>query len=175
MSNTPALLTSVPGVPQTQGNDDVVKRTAYYVNLHNENVTSEVRNEKYKEVVTNYYDLATDFYEKGWGESFHFCKQYKDETYREAIRRHEYYLASRLHLRDGMICLDVGCGIGGPLRNIAKFSGSFVHDGLFDSPLGICCCVAQMSFTILILLNNTTTTILSSFLIGGLCFELYRR
>jgi sterol 24-C-methyltransferase len=87
-------------------------------------VKPETKNEKYKDIVTTYYDLATDFYEKGWGECFHFCKQFKNETYQEAIRRHEYYLASRLHLRDGMVCLDVGCGIGGPLRNIAKFCGA---------------------------------------------------
>jgi sterol 24-C-methyltransferase len=124
MSDKPAQLTAIPGVPNTHGNENAVQKATHYISLHDENVKSEVRNEKYKEMVTEYYDLATDFYEKGWGESFHFCKQYKNETYREAIRRHEYYLASRLHLRDGMVCLDVGCGIGGPLRNIARFSGS---------------------------------------------------
>ena len=36
---------------------------------------------------------------------------------------HEHRLALLLHLRPGMKILDVGCGIGGPAREIAKFTG----------------------------------------------------
>jgi sterol 24-C-methyltransferase len=41
--------------------------------------------------VNKYYDLATSFYEYGWGESFHFAHRYKWETLRESIVRHEHY------------------------------------------------------------------------------------
>jgi len=41
-------------------------------------------------------DLATLFYEWGWGQSFHFANRHKDETFAQSIKRHEYYLASRL-------------------------------------------------------------------------------
>lgn len=41
-------------------------------------------------------DLATLFYEWGWGQSFHFAHRYAGETFIQSIRRHEYYLASRL-------------------------------------------------------------------------------
>eukprot|EP00850_Spirogloea_muscicola_P013196 SM000088S23737 [mRNA] locus=s88:335094:337758:- [translate_table: standard] len=76
--------------------------------------------------VNKYYDLATSFYEYGWGESFHFAHRHRNETLRESIRRHEHFLALRLGLRPGMKVLDVGCGVGGPLREIALFSGASV-------------------------------------------------
>lgn len=75
-------------------------------------------------MVDTYYTMSTDFYEFGWGQSFHFAHRLPEESLDESIRRHEYYLASRLGLKDGMKCLDVGCGVGGPARNIARFSGA---------------------------------------------------
>ncbi|KAL6713052.1 Delta(24)-sterol C-methyltransferase [Lecanora helva] len=71
---------------------------------------------------SEYYTLATDFYEYGWGASFHFCRFAQGEGFREAVTRHEHYLAHIMGLREGMKVLDVGCGIGGPAREIAKFA-----------------------------------------------------
>ena len=71
----------------------------------------------------SYYNLATDLYEYGWGGSFHFCRFAYGEPFYQAIARHEHYLAHVMGLRDGMKVLDVGCGVGGPAREIAKFSG----------------------------------------------------
>jgi sterol 24-C-methyltransferase len=75
-------------------------------------------------MVNNFYDLVTDFYEYGWGQSFHFAPRLKKETLREALVRHEYYLALRAELKPGMKVLDAGCGVGGPARNICAFSGA---------------------------------------------------
>ena len=61
-------------------------------------------------------------YENGWGQSFHFCRFAYGEPFRQAIARHEHYLAHMMGLRDNMRVLDVGCGIGGPAREIVKFS-----------------------------------------------------
>lgn len=74
----------------------------------------------------HYYNLATDLYEYGWGQSFHFCRFAYGESFRQAIARHEHYLAHMMGLRDGMRVLDVGCGVGGPAREIVKFSGANV-------------------------------------------------
>ena len=38
------------------------------------------------------------------------------------MARHEHYLASQMVLRPGMRVLDVGCGVGGPAREIAQFT-----------------------------------------------------
>ena len=80
------------------------------------------RNSKYATLVNAYYELATMFYEWGWGSSFHFAYRWKGESFADSIRRHEWYLAGRLGVAPDAKVLDVGCGIGGPYRNIAKFT-----------------------------------------------------
>ncbi|PGH21391.1 hypothetical protein AJ80_03308 [Polytolypa hystricis UAMH7299] len=88
--------------------------------------TEEARNERrleYMGVVNNYYDLVTDFYEEAWGQSFHFCRFTIGEPFLQALTRHEHYLAYKLGIEEGMEVLDVGCGVGGPAREIARFTG----------------------------------------------------
>jgi sterol 24-C-methyltransferase len=80
------------------------------------------RNTDYASLVNDYYDLATEFYEWGWGTSFHFANKFKGESFRESILRHEYHLAGRLGVNQASTLLDCGCGIGGPARNIARFT-----------------------------------------------------
>lgn len=74
----------------------------------------------------SYYNLATDLYEYGWGASFHFCRFAYGETFAKAIARHEHYLAHMMGLKEGMRTLDVGCGVGGPAREMVKFTGANV-------------------------------------------------
>jgi sterol 24-C-methyltransferase len=86
----------------------------------------ESRKANYRQMVNDYYDLVTDFYEFGWGQSFHFAPRFKGESLRASITRHERHLAQVLELRPGMKVLDVGCGVGGPMREIASFSGASI-------------------------------------------------
>jgi len=74
--------------------------------------------------VDSFYNIATDFYEQGWGQSFHFAPRGPGETFRESIVRHEHYIALRLGIQPDDVVLDIGCGIGGPMRNIARFTGA---------------------------------------------------
>lgn len=69
-----------------------------------------------------YYDGATELYEYGWAQSFHFSRFNKGEAFLAALARHEHYLAAQMNLRPGMRVLDVGCGVGGPAREIAQFT-----------------------------------------------------
>ncbi|MCE2469453.1 MAG: methyltransferase domain-containing protein [Dehalococcoidia bacterium] len=78
----------------------------------------------YKEVNNLYYDLVTDFYEYGWGKSFHFAPRVPGESFKASLARHEHYLAHVLGLKPGMVVADIGSGIGGPLLEIARFSGT---------------------------------------------------
>ena len=90
-----------------------------YNDLHNKEEADD-RNDQYADLVDSYYDLATEFYEWGWGACFHFADRRGRETFAQSLLRHEYYLASRLALKAGDCVLDCGCGIGGPARNIAR-------------------------------------------------------
>jgi len=72
--------------------------------------------------VSGYYDGATQIYEFAWADSFHFSRFYKGESFYASLARHEHYLASHIGLRSGMRVLDVGCGVGGPALEIARFS-----------------------------------------------------
>ena len=86
--------------------------------------TREARRAEYATLTRHYYNLATDLYEYGWGGSFHFCRFAYGEAFGQAIARHEHFLAHMMGLRDDMEVLDVGCGVGGPAREICKFSGA---------------------------------------------------
>ena len=63
------------------------------------------RKENYAEITTNYYDIATDFFEYGWGESFHFAPLRKGESREHSIAKHEYFLALKLQLQAGQTVL----------------------------------------------------------------------
>ncbi|KAF2145051.1 uncharacterized protein K452DRAFT_244657 [Aplosporella prunicola CBS 121167] len=84
----------------------------------------EARRKEYATLTRHYYNLATDLYEMGWAQSFHFCRFAVNEPFKQALARHEHYLAHVMGLRDNMRVLDVGCGVGGPAREISKFSGA---------------------------------------------------
>ena len=78
---------------------------------------------KAKEAATlseEYYTLATDFYLQGWGRLFHFGVRRKTESLKSSQIRYEGYLAEKLKLKAGEQCLDLGCGVGGPMINMVK-------------------------------------------------------
>lgn len=77
-------------------------------------------------LVSRYYDVVTEFYERAWGQSFHFSPRRRGETLAASQRRHEEGIGRRLRLQAGMEVADVGCGVGGPMVTIARATGARV-------------------------------------------------
>jgi len=82
------------------------------------------RDKNYGNMVARYYDFVTEFYEFGWGESFHFAPRHQLETHKQSLSRYEHFIANKLGLKEGMKVLDIGCGVGGPAREISRFTGA---------------------------------------------------
>ncbi|EMS55507.1 Cycloartenol-C-24-methyltransferase 1 [Triticum urartu] len=91
-----------------------------------------------KEQVNKYYDLATSFYEYGWGESFHFAHRWNGESLRESIKRHEHFLALQLELKPGMKALNRSVGLGATCDFVkADFMKMPFSDNTFDAVYAI--------------------------------------
>ncbi|KCV67942.1 hypothetical protein H696_05667 [Fonticula alba] len=132
-----------PTLPLTTGvapeliNDTVTNYNNYWsadIDKNDKNV--ETRTTSYANLTNSYYDLVTSFYQFGWGESFHFANTLPQgkEKLAQACQRHQHQLVAQLRLphlagspeAKQQLLLDVGCGIGGPMREIARFTGARV-------------------------------------------------
>ncbi|CAF1293801.1 unnamed protein product [Adineta steineri] len=109
-----------------RSNNAVQKEVSFYNSLFGDSTTVEKRKDQYKTLVSNYYSLSTDFFEYGWGQSFHFANRFHGETLAESLQRHESYLALKMNVKSGDKLLDLGCGVGGPLRRIAYLTGAHI-------------------------------------------------
>ena len=77
----------------------------------------------HSETVNDYYDLCTEFMQFGWNESLHFAPLKPEETLEQSIVRHQRLMIDKLQLRENMQVIDVGCGLGGPMRRVAREAG----------------------------------------------------
>ena len=109
-----------------RSNNVVQEEVSSYNSLFEDPTAVEKRNDQYQSLVKNYYSLSTDFFEYGWGQSFHFANRFRGETLAESIQRHESYLALKAQIKSGDKVLDMGCGVGGPLRRIAHLTGAHI-------------------------------------------------
>eukprot|EP01121_Diplochlamys_sp_Union-15-3_P013032 TRINITY_DN398_c0_g1_i1.p1 TRINITY_DN398_c0_g1~~TRINITY_DN398_c0_g1_i1.p1 ORF type:complete len:347 (-),score=64.74 TRINITY_DN398_c0_g1_i1:70-1110(-) len=105
-------------------NSEVKGSIDYYNNLFSKEQKEgeDERKKNYDKLVISFYDLVTTFYEFAWGECFHFGVRFKGESFEASLARHEMYLAYRMGLQKGQLTLDLGCGVGGPARCIARFT-----------------------------------------------------
>jgi 24-methylenesterol C-methyltransferase len=96
-------------------------------------------------LVDVFYSLVTDIYEWGWGQSFHFSPKLPGKTWASSEAAHEARVAATLGLKPGMRCLDVGCGVGGPMRTIAAVSGAHVTGITINQyQVAACVCVVDV-------------------------------
>ena len=75
------------------------------------------------ETVREYYDLCNEFMVFGWSESLHFAPLSPEESLEDSQTRHQRLMIAKLELQEGMTVIDVGCGIGGPMRRVAREAG----------------------------------------------------
>ena len=75
------------------------------------------------ETVEEYYDLCGEFMVFGWGESLHFAPLSPRESLEDSKIRHQRLMIDKLELREGMTVIDVGCGVGGPMRRVVREAG----------------------------------------------------
>ena len=75
------------------------------------------------ETVKEYYDLCGEFMVFGWSESLHFTPLAPGESLEESQIRHQRLMIAKLELQEGMKVVDVGCGIGGPMRHVVREAG----------------------------------------------------
>ena len=72
--------------------------------------------------VKDYYDLCGEFMVFGWGESLHFAPLTPQESVEDSIVRHQRSMIAKLELQQGMTVVDIGCGVGGPMRRVVRES-----------------------------------------------------
>ena len=75
------------------------------------------------QTVKEYYDLCNEFMVFGWGESLHFAPLSPRESLEDSQVRHQRLMIAKLELSKGMTVVDVGCGIGGPMRRVVREAG----------------------------------------------------
>jgi hypothetical protein len=77
-------------------------------------------------ITNDFYSFVTDIYEWGWGASFHFAPKLWSHDWKAGEAAQEVRIAHMLRAAPGMKVLDVGCGVGGPMRIIAASSGAHI-------------------------------------------------
>eukprot|EP01025_Chloroclados_australasicus_P041739 TRINITY_DN4440_c0_g5_i1.p1 TRINITY_DN4440_c0_g5~~TRINITY_DN4440_c0_g5_i1.p1 ORF type:complete len:388 (-),score=46.26 TRINITY_DN4440_c0_g5_i1:241-1404(-) len=82
--------------------------------------------EKTVGLVDDFYNFVTDLYEWGWGQSFHFAPKLPGRDWSGSEAAIEARIASYTQLTPDSVCLDAGCGVGGPMRTVAAVSGAKV-------------------------------------------------
>jgi len=104
------------------GAEDVDKFDKVFENLEGNTQFDEYDGD----IARSFYNLATEFYEYGWGDSFHFGFRKKGDAHDKCIRNSQSFVAQKLQVGEGDKVLDMGCGIGGPLRGIVRMTGAHV-------------------------------------------------
>jgi len=75
------------------------------------------------DTVREYYDLCGELMVFGWSESLHFAPLSPHESLQDSQARHQRLMIAKLELQEGMTVIDVGCGIGGPMRRVVQEGG----------------------------------------------------
>ena len=121
------MLNNLPGnLARAYRGWNVKSRVAGFAGWLDESERNDGNGYDHTETVNTYYDLCTEFMQFGWSESLHFAPLTPSESLEESILRHQRLMIDRLQLARGMRVVDVGCGLGGPMRRVVRESGAKV-------------------------------------------------
>ena len=71
-------------------------------NEEGEGIDYDNRAENTRDIVKSYYTLVSDFFEYGYGPSFHMAPAPAGKSFKDCIRDYEHEVASLLNARPGM-------------------------------------------------------------------------
>ncbi|KAE9417284.1 hypothetical protein Angca_007585, partial [Angiostrongylus cantonensis] len=81
----------------------------------------------HRAVTSHYYSLMSAVIDEYFGGNFHFAPPRKGNlSLEEALMELHRRIGERLGLRAGMSCVDLGCGIGGVMKNLAPTGANLV-------------------------------------------------
>lgn len=81
----------------------------------------------YAPVTAHYYSVMSSIVERAYGTSLHFCPpDYKGQSLEDSVVSMHKKVSKFLNHSPGKVALDVGCGIGGMMRDVARFTGGKV-------------------------------------------------
>lgn len=110
-SSTTSKPTSIYQDCKQQVNDAITTYSSKYADIQESDPAidkSEVAKERKETAETTteiFYNLVTDFYEYGWGESFHFAPIYDDKTLQECIAEYEKEAGKMVGAKPGITVL----------------------------------------------------------------------
>ena len=119
------LLRLYKGLRSTYRGSDVTRRVRRFDGWTGRASTDgeDAKGYEHAETVREYYDLCSELMIFGWGESLHFAPLSPGESLEDSKIRHQRLMISKLELSEGMTVIDVGCGIGGPMRRVVREAG----------------------------------------------------
>lgn len=98
---------NIPSVTEVcRGEASAAEAVSQYADYYADNSDAETqRNRRIADATTvtaSFYNLVTDFYEYGYGQSFHFCPVFDGMTFTECIAEYERDLAKSIGAKPGM-------------------------------------------------------------------------
>jgi len=96
-----------------------------FCNRHEQMYREAIRNQDHLAVTKHYYGLMADVIETYYGDGWHFCPpEYTGQSRADATTRMYDRVTDSLQIQPGKNALDLGCGVGGMLRYVARKSGA---------------------------------------------------
>uniref|UniRef100_A0A8R1HNG7 SAM_MT_ERG6_SMT domain-containing protein n=1 Tax=Caenorhabditis japonica TaxID=281687 RepID=A0A8R1HNG7_CAEJA len=87
---------------------------------HDELYEKAIQSGNHLEVTSHYYSVMSTVIDEYFGGNFHFVPpKYEGQSLEEALKSLHLHIAEKLGLSENVHCLDIGCGIGGVILDIA--------------------------------------------------------